>query len=121
MESFPSLPAYSMQHGLQPEIQRMRILVGSPLRRPPKHQILEDGLVPMFPALDPTCIDLKLKQNMALEEEKFIRPDGLSDFVVYCTTDFSTVSKEVHVRTRRVRLIGLEVLYAITLLRYLNP
>lgn len=107
VESFPSPPAYSMQHGLQPEIQRMRILVGAPLRRPPKHQILEDGLVPMFPSLDPTCIDLKLKQK-ALEEEKITRPDGLSDFVVYCTSDFSTVSKEVHVRTRRVQLIGLE-------------
>ncbi|KAL2488244.1 lipase class 3 family protein [Forsythia ovata] len=108
VEAFPSPPAYSMQHGLQPEIQRMRILVGAPLRRPPKHQILEDGLMSVFPSIDPTCVDLKLKQNVSLEEEKFIRPDGLSDFVVYCTTDFSTVSKEVHVRTRRVRLIGLE-------------
>ncbi|KAK6122213.1 hypothetical protein DH2020_044041 [Rehmannia glutinosa] len=109
VESFPSPPAYSQQHELQPEMQKMRILVGAPLRRPPKHQISEDRLMPAFLSIDPSAVDLKLKQNMSPEmEEKFIHPDGLDDFVVFCTTDFSTVAKEVHVRTRRVRLIGLE-------------
>lgn len=109
VESFPSPPENSLHHELQPEMQKIRIRVGAPLRRPPKQQLLGDGLMPVFPSIDPTRVDLKLNQNMSEEmEEKFIQPDGLSDFVVFCTTDFSTVVKEVHVRTRRVRLIGLE-------------
>ncbi|KAL6576797.1 hypothetical protein OROMI_011073 [Orobanche minor] len=109
VESFPSPPTYSQQHELQPEMQKMRILVGSPLRRPPKHQISEDRVMPGFLSIDPSSVDLKLNQIKSPEmEEKFIHPDGLGDLVVFCTTDFSTVAKEVHVRTRRVRLIGLE-------------
>lgn len=64
--------------------------------------------MPVFPSVDPTCADLMLKKNMNADG-KFVLPDELRDFVVLCTTDFSTVAKEVHVRTRRVRLIGLEV------------
>ncbi|KAL3616307.1 hypothetical protein CASFOL_039697 [Castilleja foliolosa] len=109
VESFPSPPAHSQQHEFQPEMQKIRILVGAPLKRPPKHQISEDRLMPAFLSIDPSSIDLKLKQNKSPEmEEKFIHPNGLGDFVVFCTTDFSTVAKEVHVRTRRVQLIGLE-------------
>ncbi|KAL3850451.1 hypothetical protein ACJIZ3_012333 [Penstemon smallii] len=108
VECFPSPPAYSPQHELHPEMQKMRILVGAPLRRPPKHQILEDRLIPVFPSIDPTCVDLTLNQNKAEEDMKVTLPDGLSDFVVFCTTDFSTVAKEVYTRTRSVRLIGLE-------------
>ncbi|KAH6836818.1 lipase class 3 family protein [Perilla frutescens var. hirtella] len=109
VESFPSPPAYSLHHELQPEMQRLRITVGAPLKRPPKHQIYDDTLMPAFLSIDPSAVDLKLKQNKSPEmEENFVHPDGLSNFVVFCTTDFSTVAKEVHVRTRRVRLIGLE-------------
>lgn len=109
VESFPSPPAYAQTHGLQPEIQKMRLLVGPPLRHAPKQQTVEGSLMPIFPSLDSTFGDLRLNQNVsALDEGKFIRPDGLNDFMIFCTTDFSTVSKEVHVRTRRVRLIGLE-------------
>lgn len=104
VESFPSPPDYSLNHGLQPEIQKMRILVGSPLKNPPKHQMLEEMIMPVFPS-----IDLK-KQTLSVIDE-FIHPAGLSDFVIFCMTDFSSVSKEVHLRTRRVRLIGLEVLH----------
>ncbi|KAK4440972.1 hypothetical protein Salat_0432100 [Sesamum alatum] len=109
VESFPSPAPYSQQHELQPEMQKMRILVGAPLRRQPKHQISEDGLLPAFLSIDQSSVDLKLKQNKSTEmEENFVHADGLNDFLVFCTTDFSTVAKEVHVRTRRVRLIGLE-------------
>lgn len=108
VESFPSPPAYSSQYELQPEMQKVRITVGAPLKRPPKHQIYDDTLMPAFLSIDPNSVDLKLKPNKSPEMETFIHPDGLSNFVVYCTTDFSTVAKEVHVRTRRVRLIGLE-------------
>ncbi|PIN01128.1 Triacylglycerol lipase [Handroanthus impetiginosus] len=109
VEYFPSPPAYPQLHELQPEMQKMRILVGAPLRRPPKHQIVEEKLMPAFLSIDPSSVDLKLKQNKSPQmEETFVHPDGLSDFVVFCTTDFSTVAKEVHIRTRRVKLIGLE-------------
>ncbi|XP_051143282.1 uncharacterized protein LOC127259746 isoform X2 [Andrographis paniculata] len=109
VESFPSPPAYSQQHELQPEMQNMRIQIGAPLKQSPKHQITEDRMMPAFLSIDPNSVDLKLKQNKSSEtEERFIRRDGLNDFVVFCTTDFSTVAKEVHIRLRRVRLIGLE-------------
>ncbi|XP_075100996.1 uncharacterized protein LOC107778662 isoform X1 [Nicotiana tabacum] len=107
VESFPSPPAHSPDHGEQPEVQNMRVLVGAPLRRPPKHHMVED--IPMFSSIDSSYVDTKLKQNVSkVEEGNFILPDGLDDFVIYCTTDFSTVWKEVNLRTRRVRLIGLE-------------
>lgn len=90
----------------------MRVFVGPPLRHPPKHQMVEETLMPVLPSLDSPFVDLKLKQNVSvLDEGKFIFPDGLSEFTIFCTTDFSTVSKEVHFRTRKVRLIGLEVLF----------
>lgn len=103
MESFPPPPAYSLNHGLQPEIQKMRILIGPPLKRPPKHQTVDEMLMPAFPTID-------LKKQTISEVDDAIHPDGLSDFVICCMSDFSTVYKEVHLRTRRVRLIGLEVL-----------
>ncbi|XP_019263724.1 PREDICTED: uncharacterized protein LOC109241438 isoform X2 [Nicotiana attenuata] len=107
VESFPSPPAHLPDHGEQPEVQNMRVLVGAPLRRPPKHHMVED--IPMFSSIDSSYVDTKLKQNVSkVEEGNFILPDGLDDFVIYCTTDFSTVWKEVNLRTRRVRLIGLE-------------
>ena len=110
MESFPSAPAYSSGNGEPPELQKIRVLVGAPLRRPPKHQIIADSLVPMFPSIDSDTVNLKREQNMVSSHpEKYIRPEGLSDFFIFCTSDFTTASMEVHVRTRRVRLLGLEV------------
>ncbi|XP_059660049.1 uncharacterized protein LOC132306606 isoform X2 [Cornus florida] len=109
VESFPSAPAYSSNYGLQPDLQKIRVLVGAPLRWPPKHQMVADSLLPMFPATNSNSVDSRREQNIsAFHEGEFIRPEGLSDFVVFCTSDFSTVSKEVYVRTRRIRLLGLE-------------
>ena len=34
---------------------------------------------------------------------------GLNEFLIHGTSDFVTICKEVYVRTRRVRLLGLEV------------
>lgn len=63
----------------------------------------------MFSSIDSSYIDTKLKQNVfKVEGRNLVLPDGLDDFVIYCTTDFSTVWKEVNLRTRRVKLIGLE-------------
>ncbi|KAK2971403.1 hypothetical protein RJ640_025353 [Escallonia rubra] len=109
VEYFPSAPTYSSNNGLQPDIQKIRVIVGAPLRRPPRHQMVTDSLLSVFPSIDSNSVDLSSEQNIfAFHMGKFIRPEGLSDFVIFCTTDFSTIHKEVHVRTRRVRLVGLE-------------
>lgn len=107
VESFPSAPSYYSNNGSQPELQKIRVLVGAPLRRPPKHPIVTDSFMPVFPSIDSDAANL-IKENSSGNDEKFLRPDGLSDFCIFCTSDFATVSKEVHVRTRRVRLLGLE-------------
>lgn len=110
MESFPSVPAYSSGNEEPPELQKIRVLVGAPLRRPPKHQIVADSLMPMFSSIDSDTVKINREHNMASShQEKYIRPEGLNDFFIFCTSDFATASKEVHVRTRRVRLLGLEV------------
>ncbi|XVF81267.1 hypothetical protein PTKIN_Ptkin15bG0142300 [Pterospermum kingtungense] len=109
VESFPSGPAYSSGNGEPPELQKIRVLVGAPLRRPPKHQIIVDSLMSMFPSIDSDTVKINREQNTASShQEKYIRPDGLNDFFIFCTSDFATAYKEVHVRTRRVRLLGLE-------------
>lgn len=105
VESFPSPPNYSSNQGIQPELQKLRILVGPPLRSPPKHQTVLDSLMPAF-----TSVDSETASSSApVDKDKFIRPESLNNFVIFCTSDFTTVSKEVHVRTRRIRLVGLEV------------
>lgn len=83
----------------------MRVLIGAPLRRPPKHQIILDTLMD-----DSETASLHTEISSGLvHEEKPLRPEGLGDVLIFCTSDFTTVSKEVHIRTRRVRLLGLEV------------
>lgn len=105
VDSFPSAPNYSSNQGIQPELQKMRILVGAPLRRPPEHQTVLDSLMPAY-----TSVDSKTDSSSApIDKDKFVCPESLNNFLVFCTSDFTTVSKEVHVRTRRVRLVGLEV------------
>ncbi|KAI3772838.1 hypothetical protein L6452_04032 [Arctium lappa] len=109
VEAFPSGPTNHLDHGVESDIQKIRVLVGRPLRRPPKHQITTDSLISAFPSMDLNPVDQSRSQNLqAFNLGKFVCPEGLSDFFIFCTTDFSTISKEVHVRTRRVRLVGLE-------------
>lgn len=111
VESFPSVPNYSSNCEMEQELQQMRVLVGAPLRQPPKHQIVADPLMPLFSSIDSDAAHLNHENTSgSFRDEKFICPEGLNDFFVFCTSDFATVSKEVHVRTRRVRLLGLEVL-----------
>ncbi|KAJ6687120.1 F21O3.11 PROTEIN [Salix purpurea] len=107
VESFPSAPSYYSNNGSQPELQKIRVLVGATLRRPPKYPIVTDSFMPIFPSINSDAANLE-KENSSGNAENFLRPDGLSDFCIFCTSDFATVSKEVHVRTRRVRLLGLE-------------
>ncbi|XP_004290146.1 PREDICTED: uncharacterized protein LOC101300300 [Fragaria vesca subsp. vesca] len=106
VESFPSTPTYSSDYGEKPGLQKMRVLIGAPLRQPPKHQMVADSLLHVFPSIDPNSTPLNREHISG--PEKSICPEGLSDFFIFCTSDFTTVSKEVHVRTRRVRLLGLE-------------
>lgn len=109
VESFPSAPKYSSNHGNQPDLQKMRVLVGAPLRRPPKHQTVVDSL-PAFPSVNLETANLVGEHSSRpIDKEHLIRPESLNNFFIFCTSDFTTVSKEVHVRTRRVRLVGLEV------------
>ncbi|KAI7748097.1 hypothetical protein M8C21_026107 [Ambrosia artemisiifolia] len=109
VETFPSGPTDHSDEGVKSDIQKIRVLVGRPLRRPPKHQITTDSLISAFPSMDISSVDQSISQNLqAFNLGKFMCPEGLSDFMIFCTTDFSTISKEVQVRTRRVRLVGLE-------------
>ncbi|KAE9600821.1 putative P-loop containing nucleoside triphosphate hydrolase, alpha/Beta hydrolase [Lupinus albus] len=113
VESFPSAPNYSSNYGIQPELQNMRILVGAPLRSPPKYQTVLDSSIPTF-----TSVDSETASSSALvDKDKVIRPESLNNFLIFCTSDFTTVSREVHVRTRRVRLVGLQGAGKTTLLK----
>jgi hypothetical protein len=105
VESFPSAPNYSPNQEIQPELQKMRILVGAPQRTPPKHQTVLDSLMPAFTSVDSKTVGSSAPVDM----DKSVRPESLNNFLIFCTSDFTTVSKEVHLRTRRVRLVGLEV------------
>lgn len=108
VESFPSAN-YSSNSGTEMELQAMRVLVGAPLRRPPKHQIEADSLIPLFPSDHSDSANPNHENSSVLcHDGKFICPEGLNDFFIFCTSDFATVCKEVRVRTRRVRLLGLE-------------
>lgn len=110
MESFPATPAYSSDNVEQTELQKLRVTIGAPLKRPPSNQIVEDPLVPMFSSVDSNTGLLKEGISLGFfQEDKFARPEGLEDLYIFCTSDFTTVAKEVEVRTRRVRLLGLEV------------
>uniref|UniRef100_A0A7N0U5G7 Fungal lipase-type domain-containing protein n=1 Tax=Kalanchoe fedtschenkoi TaxID=63787 RepID=A0A7N0U5G7_KALFE len=108
VESFPSETTNSDQ-GLYPDLQKIRVVVGAPLKRPPKHQIMSESVMPLFASVDSEAVGPSLGRDISCSEDgRSIRPDGLNDFVVYCTSDFATVSKKVHLRTRRVKLLGLE-------------
>lgn len=110
VESFPSAPTCSSNDGRTPDLQKIRVLVGAPMRRPPKHQMGSDPLMPVFPNLNESEPVTQNKKEVATAYEgQFTCSNGLiNNFVIFCTSDFTTVSKEVHVRTRRVKLVGLE-------------
>ncbi|XP_078156316.1 lipase class 3 family protein isoform X2 [Carex rostrata] len=106
VESVPSEPPYSSnQENTTPDLQKMRVLVGPPLKKPPKYPIAQESLLPIYvpPLSDSIAPNLR-----SFFEDRRGSADGLEGFVIYCTSDFVTVQKEVHVRTRRVRLLGLE-------------
>ncbi|KAL2932738.1 Protein EDS1 [Bienertia sinuspersici] len=101
-------PAPNYSDDQQPELVKMRVHIGGPLKKPPEHQIVPEGLT-VFPSIDSESINLKAQQMLgALPSNKFLQPQGLNTFVIFFTNDFTTVSKEVDLRIRRVRFVGLE-------------
>ncbi|XP_062223308.1 uncharacterized protein LOC133922131 [Phragmites australis] len=102
IETVPSGTLYSSNQEVQPTLQKMRILVGHPLKQPPNY-ISEDFMVPVITGVD-SSPDFGFE---SLFEDKGCCK-GLNGFLIYGTSDFVTICKEVYVRTRRVRLLGLE-------------
>ncbi|CAN6238147.1 unnamed protein product [Urochloa humidicola] len=102
IETLPSTTSYSLNEEMQPTLQKMRILVGHPLKQPPNYTS-EDFVFPVITGADSTP-DFGFE---SLFEDKACCK-GLSGFLIYGTNDFVTVCKKVYVRTRRVRLLGLE-------------
>lgn len=112
VESLPSMPPYSSQHHMQPDLQKMRILIGSPLKKPPKHSGFDDSLPSVLSSPVTDLVNVNAEQKTGyFSEERRANCEGFDAFVVYCTSDFVTVSKEVYVRARRVRLLGFEVCF----------
>ncbi|XP_042435726.1 uncharacterized protein LOC122021645 isoform X2 [Zingiber officinale] len=106
VETLPSVPPYSTNDGIHPQTHEMRILIGRPLKHPPKFPVVNHSL--RFNSIAEHASSDSDYEIGSLFEDRNICSDGLNNFVLYCTSDFFTVSKEVHVRTRRVRLLGLE-------------
>jgi hypothetical protein len=100
IETLPSASSYSSD---QPTLQKMRILVGHPLKQPPNYTS-EDFMVPLVSSVN---LNLDYGFESFFEDKGCCK--GLNEFLIYGTSDFLTVRKEVYVRTRRVRLLGLEV------------
>ncbi|KAM3241529.1 hypothetical protein ACQJBY_054426 [Aegilops geniculata] len=100
VETLPSTTSYSLDQEVQPTLQKMRILVGRPLKQPPNYTS-EDFMVPVVTgAMNP---DYGVEP---FEDKGCCK--GLNEVIIYGTSDFVTICKEVYVRTRRVRLLGLE-------------
>ncbi|PKA66130.1 hypothetical protein AXF42_Ash018420 [Apostasia shenzhenica] len=107
VESLPAVPSYSSNLSIQPDLQKMRIVIGSPLKKPPKCHV-EESLSPLFSYPVADCVSTSPENSFESSCERNSICEAVGDFVVYCTTDFTTVSKKVHVRVRRVRLLGFE-------------
>ncbi|KAL6634331.1 hypothetical protein ACP70R_027002 [Stipagrostis hirtigluma subsp. patula] len=101
IETLPSTPSYSSDQEVQPTLQKMRILVGHPLKQPPNY--ISEDFIPVMTAAN-SSPDFGFE---SLFEDKGCCKD-LNGFLIYGTTDFVTTCKEVYVRTRMVRLLGLE-------------
>uniref|UniRef100_A0A0E0NEY4 Fungal lipase-type domain-containing protein n=1 Tax=Oryza rufipogon TaxID=4529 RepID=A0A0E0NEY4_ORYRU len=99
IETLPMV-SYSSDQEVQPTLQKMRILVGQPLKQPPNY-ISEDFMVSVATGSNPDY-----GFDSLFEDKGCCK--GLNEFLIYGTSDFVTICKEVYVRTRRVRLLGLE-------------
>ncbi|KAK8956078.1 hypothetical protein KSP40_PGU000592 [Platanthera guangdongensis] len=112
VESLPSMPSYSLNLTEPPDLQKMRLLVGAPLKKPSKYPVEE--ILPVFSYPDAAYIKSK-PEDMS----EYLSTEALNGFVVHCTSDFISASKKVHVRVRRVRLLGFEGAGKTSLLRAL--
>uniref|UniRef100_J3LCW2 Fungal lipase-type domain-containing protein n=1 Tax=Oryza brachyantha TaxID=4533 RepID=J3LCW2_ORYBR len=100
IETLP-IASYSSDQEVQPTLQKMRILVGHPLKQPPNYTS-EDFMVPVVTGAENPDYGF----DLLFEDKDCCK--GLNEFLIYGTSDFVTICKEVYVRTRRVRLLGLE-------------
>ncbi|CAL9199034.1 uncharacterized protein LOC135595819 [Musa acuminata AAA Group] len=107
VESLTPMPAYSTNDGMQTQTQKMRIFIGPPLKQPPKYPVIDDSLRPGFSIAERASLGPDCNIESSSEDGKLCS-GNFDTFIVYCTSDFLTVCKEVHVRTRRVRLLGFE-------------
>ncbi|KAM2989821.1 hypothetical protein FF2_003747 [Malus domestica] len=106
VESFPSTPTYSSNYGEKLELQKMRVLGGAPLKQPPKYQMEADSMMRVFSSIDSNTANLNRDHTSGpFDEEKWEHTSGPFDEEKSILT--LPVSKEVHVRTRRVQLLGL--------------
>ncbi|KAK8936211.1 hypothetical protein KSP39_PZI014038 [Platanthera zijinensis] len=106
------MPSYSLNLTEPPDLQKMRLLVGAPLKKPPKYPVEE--ILPVFSYPDAAYIKSK-PEDMS----EYLSTEALNGFVVHCTSDFISASQKVHVRVRRVRLLGFEGAGKTSLLRAL--
>ncbi|KQJ99498.1 hypothetical protein BRADI_3g43530v3 [Brachypodium distachyon] len=104
IETLPSATSYSSDQEVQPTLQKMRIIVGLP-QKPPPNYTSEDFMVPVV-----TGVNLNSDNGFESFFEDKGCCKGLNEFLIYGTSDFVTICKEVYVRTRRVRFLGLEEL-----------
>ncbi|KAH9315227.1 hypothetical protein KI387_023854 [Taxus chinensis] len=115
VESEAPPPPPTSSYRAEPKLQKMRIQIGGPLKQHPKQQSISDSTAsdPVLgkgftvPASNHPNQILNL-QNGCSNGSENCQAEGLSEVTVHCTSDFVTVSKEVYIRLRRVRLLGVE-------------
>jgi hypothetical protein len=117
VELLPPPPLPSSSYEPERKLQKMQILIGAPLKRASTQQInssfIASGLVigEGFTGSDADSPHSSLSiQNGLFGETENCPVESLREVIVHCTSDFMTVSKEVSIRLRRVRLLGLKVL-----------
>lgn len=69
--------------------------------------------MPAFSSINSEYAKTENVEDSSSPHENLNHPEDSINLHIFCTSDFTTASKEVHLRTRRVRLLGLEVLDAL--------
>lgn len=108
VESLPSTPTHNSTHD-QSDLQTMRVTVGLPLKRPPRYASLAESSIPIFSSNAKNINSSQPYDEKSQDDEYSMHNEDIDSLTIFCTSDFTTVSKEVYRRMRRVRLLGLEV------------
>lgn len=108
-----TLPSPLSSNHAQIKLQKMRIQIGAPLKQAPmkKHYATSvDSSTAVSKDLPNHGINTT-KPMASLQDEisnKASDCQGAKEVVIHCTSDFMAASKKVHLRTRCIRLVGLE-------------